>query len=140
MKKGLIVFVLCLVFLSCDGTSGIGTNNMDEMPANLKSAGYINYDADDTVIITDNSISVFLTSTDPYAAELSTAQFLEAGYTIEDQYDADDDIYTLTFTKSGSPEIEFVFGIYYPYDISIEKIVDGVTDEDFSVFFTWDFF
>ncbi|MDD4083171.1 MAG: hypothetical protein WC162_08045 [Sphaerochaetaceae bacterium] len=139
----LITLLVVLFLTSCPDSVLTGVNNIDEMPDNLKTVGYLNYSAAaGTVVVTDTTITVTkgsasLSDYTICALELNTSLALAAGYTIEDEYNADDEIYILTYTQTGKPTIEYEFGIYFDFDVCIEKYEGGVLNTDFSAFFSW---
>jgi len=145
----LVAFLVILSFTSCPDSVLTGENNMDEMPADLKTVAYLNYSAaKGTVVVTDTTITVTAgsspTEVTTCALELNTSLALAAGYTIEDEYIEGDSTdlqdggsYTLIYTKKSSPTIRYVFVIYLGSDVCIEKYEDEVLDEDFQAYFTW---
>ena len=147
----MLTLLVALFLTSCPDSVLTGVNNIDEMPANLKTVGYLNYSAAaGTVVVTDTTITVTkgsapLSEYTSYALELNTSLALAAGYTIEDDYTAGDPtdpqdggLYTLTYTKASSPTIVYDFSFCLGCDVMITKTVDDVEDEDFQAFFTWD--
>jgi len=48
--------------------------------------------------------------------------------------------FTILCEKDGYPTLKFVFKPYYNHDMWVEKFIDNVKEDDYSVILTWNDF
>jgi len=165
MKKKfkILIFlaVISILLISCDlfGLFPSIENNFASLPNYLTQNLYINYDSTlGRASISDLGINVTAgtnpnhTSIEYYemALEFDTSSLNDAGYKITTTYVDESDsetpegeieaTLTMICEKEGSPTIKFTFGIYYSYDILIEKYIDDEAVDGWMTFLTWDEF
>ncbi len=153
--------VILISLFSCDlfGLLPSSKNNFADLPNYLTQNLYINYDSTlGRASVSDSGIDVIqgsnLNHTDieyyQRALEFDTSTLNDAGYSITTTYVDESDsetpegeieaTLTMICEKEGSPTIKFTFGIYYSYDIMIEKYIDDEVVEGWMTFLTWNEF
>ncbi|NCD06212.1 MAG: hypothetical protein EOL97_08840 [Spirochaetia bacterium] len=157
-KLLILIIIISLTLFSCDlfGVFPSNENNFADLPDYLTQNLYINYDS--TLVrasVSDSGINV-IAGTNPNhpdieyynrALEFDTSSLNDAGYTIKTTYVDESDsetpegeieaTLTMICEKEESPTIKFIFGIYYNYDILIDKYIDNVAVVDWSTYLTW---
>lgn len=161
IKKFILLFsfvIISILFLSCDlfGLTPSFNNDFADLPNYLTQNLYINYDSTlGRASVSDSGINV-TAGTNPNhpdieyynrALEFDTSSLNDAGYTIKTTYVDESDsetpegeieaTLTMICEKEGSPTIKFIFGIYYNYDILIDKYIDNVAVDGWSTYLTW---
>ncbi len=160
-KLLILIIIISLTLFSCDlfGVFPSNENNFADLPDYLTQNLYINYDSTlGRASVSDSGINV-IAGTNPnhpdidyyqMALEFDTSSLNDAGYKITTTYVDESDsetpegeieaTLTMICEKDDSPTIKFTFGIYYSYDIMIEKYIDDEAVDGWMTFLTWNEF